>query len=197
MPILSSCCFCFDLKVGTKIIGILALIGSLLSSLALAGMVVMFVFLGVGVDTAHKLSNSHQPSPSHDSLDDDYADIRTEAKNMMELIVDQISTVTVVLYILLALCLLCVVTSSMLIHGVKRNRRGLLVPYIIQEALNVIALISVDIWLLVVFGTDMRIISLGLSLAGGFLVHLYFGLVVISQYQALGLIRMHEEISMK
>ncbi|XP_069982705.1 uncharacterized protein [Penaeus vannamei] len=105
--------------------------------------------------------------------------------------------VKLALYILLGVSLLCVVTSSMLIHGVRRKRRGLLLPYIVQEVINIIIFIVLIIGTLVIVGTHQIIVSAVVGVIGGILIHLYFMLVVISQYQALGLIRMHEEISMK
>ncbi|KAK7071675.1 hypothetical protein SK128_027433 [Halocaridina rubra] len=170
-------------------------ITSLISSLALAGIVVMFTLLGIGTNTLKAVHNQLDQQPP--SEDDDYTDVREEAKNILEMVMDHIETVKIVLYILLGLVLLCVITSSMLIHGVRRNRRGLLVPYIFQEILNVIALVAISIWGLVIFGTQYQIVSSVIGLFIGAFIHCYFALVVFSQYQALGLIRMHEEISMK
>jgi len=85
----------------------------------------------------------------------------------------------------------------MLIHGVKNDRRGLLLPYLCQEAFNIIVFFALFIWILVTFGTDIRVVGTALSMLGAVVLHIYFALVVFSQYQALGLIRMHEEHSMK
>ncbi|XP_047468648.1 uncharacterized protein LOC125024917 [Penaeus chinensis] len=129
--------------------------------------------------------------------DDDYADIREEQKQITEVVLDHMDAVKLALYILLGVSLMCVVTSSMLIHGVRRKRRGLLLPYIVQEVINILVFLALIIGTLVILGTHRIIVSSVLGVVVGLLMHLYFMLVVISQYQALGLIRMHEEISMK
>lgn len=196
MPILSGCCFFFDLKVGTKIIGVLNLIGALVNTLTLAGTLVMFVIMGLGADSVNKLSKAFEEKV--DDYEDEYVDVREEqGPNIMEIFLDHISTVIIFLYILLAVCILMVITSSMLIHGVKNDRRGLLLPYLCQEAFNIIVFFTLFIWILVIFGTDIRVVGTALSMLGAVLLHIYFALVVFSQYQALGLIRMHEEHSMK
>ncbi|XP_068248754.1 uncharacterized protein [Palaemon carinicauda] len=196
MPLLRGCCFCYDLKVGSKIIGILSLVGALLNSLTLAGTLVIFVFLGLGADAVNTLSK-HLEKAAND-YEDEYVDVREDQPpTIMELFLAHITSVTIVLYVLLALCIFMIITSSMLIHGVKNDRRGLLLPFIGQEAVNAIVFLSLFIWILATFGTDTKVIGMAISILLGTLVRGYFALVVFSQYQALGLIRMHEEHSMK
>ena len=81
--------------------------------------------------------------------------------------------------------------------SILQDRRGLLLPFIVQEMMNIIILIALSVTVLVLFGALNVIIGLVMSVLCGCLIKLYLLLVVISQYQALGLIRMHEEISMK
>lgn len=78
-----------------------------------------------------------------------------------------------------------------------QNRQKLLLPFIIQESVNLVIYTALAILIVVLFGAQTMIISSVISTVVGILINLYFLLVVISQYQALGLIRMHEEISMK
>nr|XP_027237946.1 uncharacterized protein LOC113829059 [Penaeus vannamei] len=189
MPILSGCCFCFDLKVGSTIIGALNLIGALVNSIMFAILLVMVALFGAGTRKALE-------DPVFNE-DDDYADVKEEQKQAIELVLEHMEAVKLALYILLGVSLLCVVTSSMLIHGVRRKRRGLLLPYIVQEVINIIIFIVLIIGTLVIVGTHQIIVSAVVGVIGGILIHLYFMLVVISQYQALGLIRMHEEIIFK
>ena len=66
-----------------------------------------------------------------------------------------------------------------------------------QQVVNIVVFVALDITVLVIFGAHKIIISSVLSMLVGCLFQLYLVLVVVSQYQALGLIRMHEEISMK
>ncbi|XP_063848297.1 uncharacterized protein LOC135093233 [Scylla paramamosain] len=193
MPILGSCCICLDLKVGTKIIGILNLIGAIFSSLSMAISLVMVMFLDAGVSTAKAVNEIHRSRMN----DDDYMDTQDQPKQIMELVQEHLSYVKIALYVMLALALLLIITSSMLIHGVRRDRRGLLLPFIVQQLVNIVVFVGLDIAVLVLFGAHKVIIGSVLSMLVGCLIQLYLVLVVVSQYQALGLIRMHEEISMK
>jgi len=194
MPILSGCCFCFDLKVGTKFIGVLKLISALMNSIMFAGLLVMLVIMQVGASTAREM---HKTSTSP-SVDDDYENLNLEMdESAFELMQQHIGMVKLALYVLLGLAVLLIITSSMLIHGVRRNRRGLLIPYMIQESVALLVYIALAIAPLIAIGTYNPIVYFTLSVTGGILIHVYFLLVVFSQYQALGLIRMHEEISMK
>ena len=182
MPILSNCCFCIDLKFGTKIIGILHLIVGLINSFIFAH--ATFILAGNGKDDVKSLNGGQLPP--------DYED------DIMEITKDLISIVSIIVYVIFAVCLLTVINSSMLIHGVRRNRRGLLVPYIFQEFIRIIVISSVIIWIIVVFRAQGPIIGTVLGLLTCLIIDIYFVLVVISQYQALGLIRTHEEeMSMK
>lgn len=194
MPILGGCCFCLDLKVGTKIIGVLKLISALMNSIIFAVLLVMLVFLQVGVDTAKVTATSKTTSvpSSQDDMTDESA-----VEQMQKLMQEHIGTVKIVLYVLLALAVVHVITSSMLIHGIRRNRRGLLLPYLVQETVALVVHIALIIAPLIVIGTMNVVVYSVLCIAVGVVVQVYFMLVVISQYQALGLIQMHEEISMK
>lgn len=194
MPILGSCCICLDLKVGTKVIGILNLIGAIFSSISTAISLVMVLFLDVGVSTAKTLHEIHR---SRINEEDDYMDTQDQPKQIMELVQEHISYVKIALYVVLALTLLLIITSSMLIHGVRTDRRGLLLPFIVQQLVNIMVFVTLDIAVLVIFGAHRVVIGSVLSMLVGCLIQLYLVLVVVSQYQALGLIRMHEEISMK
>lgn len=193
MPLLSNCCFFFDLKVGTKIIGVIKLIGAIMTSLTLAVMLVFLLFVDSSVDLASNIHEVHRNSLK----DDDYADVGDQPKQIFDLVKEHLSYVKIAFCIVLTLGLLSVITSSMLIHGVRRDRRGLLLPFITQEVLNIVIFIALDISVAVIFGVPDVLIGLVLGVAGGCIIELYFLLVVISQYQALGVLRMHEEISMK
>lgn len=157
-------------------------------------MLAVLTFIGATVNLAKELSKANQPPP----VDDDYADVNEgNPIPIFELVQAHITGVTIALYIVLALCILSVITSSMLIHGVKHNRRGLLTPFLIQEIVNVIVLAALIIWSLVIFEGHETVVYSALGTTAFLGLHVYFALVIFSQYQALGLIRMHEEISMK
>lgn len=194
MPILGSCCICLDLKVGTKVIGILNLIGAIFSSISTAISLVMVLFLDTGVSLTKSL---HELNRNRLNEDDDYMDTYEKPKQILELVQEHIGYVKVALYVMLALTLLLIITSSMLIHGVRTDRRGLLLPFIVQQLVNIVVFVALDITVLVLFGAHRVIIGSVLGMLVGCLIQLYLVLVVVSQYQALGLIRMHEEISMK
>ena len=192
MPILSNCCFCIDLKFGTKIIGILHLIVGLINSFIFAR--VTFILAGNGKDDVKSLNGGQLPP----DYEDDIMEITNYVGDIMEITKYLISIVSIIVYVIFAVCLLTVINSSMLIHGVRRNRRGLFVPYIFQEFITMIVIASLSIWIIVVFRAQGPIIGTVLGLLTWVIIDIYFVLVVISQYQALGLIRTHEEeMSMK
>ncbi|KAG0720770.1 hypothetical protein GWK47_047818 [Chionoecetes opilio] len=161
----------------------------------MGAMLGMMTLVDVGVQTAKHLEESHRSSL--DEKSNDYMDTQDQPKNMFELIQEHMDYVRIALYIMLVLSLLTVITTSMLIHGVRRDRRGLLLPFMVQEVVNIIIFVAMDVTLLVLFGAQEAILGMVFSVLGGVLLQLYLLVVVISQYQALGLIRMHEEISMK
>ncbi|XP_042215113.1 uncharacterized protein LOC121861445 [Homarus americanus] len=200
MPVLSGCCFIFDLKVGTKIIGILSLIGALLNSLTFAGVAVMLVFIGTATDSASQLHHfaNTELHGSHLNEDDEYTDSWEEqVEGILELIKAHIQMVQILVYLMLAIALVQIVTSSMLIHGVKHSRRGLLLPYLVITTIGILLCIIMGIVMFAVLGNASMIVSSAASMLVGAGLQVYFMLVVFSQYQALGLIRMHEDMSMK
>ncbi|KAK3885705.1 hypothetical protein Pcinc_010091 [Petrolisthes cinctipes] len=196
MPLLGNCCFFIDLKVGTKIIGSLKLIAAIINTIVLIGILLMLIVMGIGVDAAketHRIS-----ATTSSSFDDDYENINEDlSQSDFELIQQNIGLVKAVLYVLLAMYTVLIITASMLIHGVRTNRRNLLLPYIVQEVISLLIFIGIAIAPLIAIGTFRIIVYFSLCVLGGIFIHIYFLLVVISQYQALGLIRMHEEMSMK
>lgn len=200
MPMLSNCCFCLDLRVGCLIIGVLNLLNSIVMTLTFAILAVMLVLTQTGAKAANDGSFKDLLAglPGNASeLFDDYADVADNDKAAMELVMENLDVVKNVVLALLAVSVLLLIASSCLIHGVRNKRRGMLVPYMIQELINIAVFLGLIIINHVYLGSHEVAIYFSLSVGGGLLIHLYFLLVVISQYQALGLIRMHEEISMK
>ncbi|XP_076054785.1 uncharacterized protein LOC143033345 [Oratosquilla oratoria] len=191
MPILSGCC-CFDLKVGTKIIGGLCVIGSIMCIL---GSAFMLVFLQI----FHNALTSSEVDAAISNMDDDYveAEVQGIVERLLGMVTEHLGGVLIALYITLALSFLWLITSSLLLHGVRRNRRGFLVPWILEEAVILLLFIAIIIVCFVVYGVSVAVAIIVVGVVVTALVHLYYVLVVISQYQALGLIRMHEEISLK
>jgi len=199
MPILKNCCVFIDLKVGTMIIGVLTLITALINTLSWAIVCVMMTWLQAGTSLATSVAKA-APVDAYGSKDDDYTD-STEYKQankdasvaVMEFVHMHVSLANGLCYFFLVLALVLVIVDSMLIHGVKNNRRGLLFPFIIAEAVKTVILLIVAITLLSLFSGVETIVYMAISLFVGVGVEIYFILVVVSQYQALGIIRMHDE----
>merc|ERR550519_628330 len=101
----------------------------------------------------------------------------------MEFVKLHLSLATGLCYFFLALSLVPVVVDSMLIHGVKNNRRGLLFPFIIAESVKSVLLLILAITLLSLFGGIETIIYMAISFFVGVGLEIYFILVVVSQYQ--------------
>lgn len=205
MPILGNCCFFLDLKVGTHIIGALCLISAIMNTLTFVMPAVAIGLISGGTDEVHTAVHKEVNKPFDFGDDDDYADANEVAQanlegtaEIMDTIKNHVDTVKVVCYCLLFFSLFCLIAASMLIHGVKRNRRGLLLPWIVLECVKTLLFFIAPITLLALFGGNEVIIYTSLSFFVAIGLEVYFILVVISQYQALGIIRMHnDEINMK
>ncbi|KAF2363136.1 Protein of unknown function DUF4728 [Trinorchestia longiramus] len=135
---------------------------------------------------------------------DDYDEIffnRTEAdeqiREAIEVLKDNVFPVKVAFLVLLALAFLSIITSSMLIHGVRKNSRGLLVPWLMQEVVHGILGLTLVILIFIVFGSHNIAWTTAIPIFACICIQIFFMLVVVSQYQALGLIRMHDEMCMK
>merc|ERR1719239_879430 len=99
--------------------------------------------------------------------------------------------------VLLVVAFLSIVTSSMLIHGIRKARRGLLVPWCCQEVVHILLTLVIIVFDFVILGVTK---AAWMSVIPSFVIlilQFFFFLVVVSQFQALGLIRMHDEMCMK
>merc|ERR1711976_382774 len=86
---------------------------------------------------------NRQLEASLDGLDDDYTnerDIARQQQDVLKMVMEHSETVLIVLYVFLGLAILKIITTSMLIHGTKNDRRGLLIPFCIQETINTLAI---------------------------------------------------------
>lgn len=213
MPVLRNCCVFIDLKVGTKIIGVICLLSSLMNTLMWAIMCVMISFVSAGANVGNDIiqsqpSNAGAGGGSSFSFgaddDDEYTDVAGDKfkadnadamKDIMDVFTKSMDTVKVVCFCLLTYSLLLLIVASMLIHGIRRNRRGLLAPWIILECGKTLIFLIGAITLFAIFGGNEIIVYTGLSMFAAVGLEIYFILVVVSQYQALGIIRMHDEIA--
>lgn len=132
---------------------------------------------------------------------DEYDEMEKRSESIIDFIQEHGETVKILLLIAVCQQLIDVIFSSCLIHGIRRNRRGLLVPWIITHSIYVV----IELFILVLYIVLLAYVS---QFYGAILpsiamllvwmaLHIYCILVVISQFQALGLIRMHDEMSMK
>jgi len=206
-------CLCFDLPTGCKIIGTIYLICSIINTLSLLILNVMVWVLGMGKMIADGFEKVRE-SGTHVNIggvninvDDDYSSgaISGGGENVNlnlpgtigeitgDKAQDAIFTVQVVCLCLLILVFMSLITSSMLISGTRNRRRGLLLPWIIQEVIHII----VGIFFVGIFFYFLGNQKAAWYLAGPFFVtvtcQFYFIFVVISQFQALRMLMVQDD----
>ncbi|XP_018016559.1 uncharacterized protein LOC108673266 [Hyalella azteca] len=225
MPILGGC-LCFDLPTGSKIIGVIYLVSALLNSLMLTVVTLMLWVIDLLpqvlamletalLEGAHQVQDGSHDAHDHGAHDhgahehgsDDYEDSAefrngTDAsveniKEALEVLKSSVMAVKVAVLVLLVLAILSVITSSMLIHGVRKNSRSLLVPWLVQEVLHIVVFLAAVVVMFGLFGVHEVAWAIAVPLLVVMCVQVFFMCVVASQHQALGLIRMHDEMCMK
>lgn len=197
-------CLCFDLPTGCKIIGVLYLVVAILNFIALG-----FVNLGLwvfhfiidavkealktqsefaGMTLKVKEDSSIFAGDEMIGASDDGKTITINTDD--EMIDKYIFIIKIVFLVFLILSFLSIVTSSMLIRAVKTARRGLLMPWVIQEVIHILVGVACIVGLLVsIQAVWVWCVPFLVSLV----FQVFFMVVVISQYQALGLLRMHDD----
>merc|ERR1719228_2606254 len=111
IPILEKACICLELATGTIILGVINLIICVIGAGA-----ALFVLVGFGV--------------LHSSLDDgSKQDGAVQAAGIFTY---------VVMTILLILCIFYIIISSLLIHGARTGRPGLLMPWIVLTCISMV-----------------------------------------------------------
>ncbi|CAL4067483.1 unnamed protein product, partial [Meganyctiphanes norvegica] len=176
MPILGNCCLCLDLKVGTTIIGVICLISSIMNTLTWGITSVMVGFIRASTEASdidRELSQMDKDLSDLDKTltklnefdfssfgddDDDYADagdvLAANVDDMQQLVKyfsAAMGSVAYICYFLFAYSLLLLIVASMLIHGIKRNRRALLTPWIALEILKTLIVLIGAITLFALF----------------------------------------------
>lgn len=210
MPILGGC-LCFDLPTGTKFIGVIYLLAAIINALALAFVNLMLWAMNILPQLLTLLNDSIKEQETHNSKHDDfsgegsdYPDYTNSSSTNTEQLKEIVNALEYYSYglmvlclVLLALAILSIVSSSMLIHGVRKSRRGLLVPWILQEFIHILLALTLAVLMFVLFGAQSMSWTVVVPIILCCFIEVFFIIVVISQYQALGLIRMHDEMCMK
>jgi len=219
MPVLGGC-LCFDLPTGSKIIGGIYLFFALVSFLALAivnlmikafdaldPIIALLKGLLVGnPDTNPELASLGRISLTSDSdgglpnfkvKSEDQKQREEELEAMLDMIDSYKEMFQTIFLVLLILSLLSIITSSLLIHGVRKARRGLLVPWMLQEIVHFVVGILLVAFVFVLLGSVKAAWVSVLPNLLILIIQIFFFVVVLSQFQALGLIRMHDEMCMK
>lgn len=202
MPILGGC-LCFDLPTGCKIIGVLYLIGSIFNTLTLL-IINCLVWL---LDFAATFAALAADQMKDDSTELKFGDTTIDTGSIgfgndrndeaAEAVKKGTFAVKIVFLCLLILAILAIVTSSCLIHGVKRQRRGLLLPWMMHECLHMLINLSIIITIFVFLGAIKHAWILASPFFGTFFIGLFFFTVVLSQFQALGMLQLHDDMMMK
>lgn len=218
MPILGGC-LCFDLPTGGKIIGGIYVFVAVIYTLVMVVlnlMIAAFDFLdeimklmtslmagttGEGDQLLQlgglTITSNDNNLPNVAVKDEDQIQREQAAKEFQEMISSHVQIVKIVFIILLVLAILSVITSSMLLHGIRSKRRGLLVPWLLQEIIHVIINLIFIILIFVVLGAMKAAWITVIPSFVVMLVQIFFFVVILSQYQALGVLRMHEDMCMK
>lgn len=208
MPILGGC-LCFDLPTGTKIIGSLYLISAITSSLGLIGLNIILYGLGFASKILEMMEQAAQEAErdgnnmTFGGNNNDYVEPQFEVQQQKQIrvIVDIIKKhfyfVQIAMLVLMCFAILSIITSSMLIHGVRKRCRCLLLPWVAQEFLNIFVGLAMTIITFILLGTAQLAWTLAVPFIVYIFIEIFFILVVISQYQALELIRMQDEMCMK
>lgn len=198
MPILGGC-LCFDLPTGTKIIGGIYIFMSILCTLLLS--IINIAVWGMGmIPKLMEMLDEIFDKGGDDSMekeDPTAKEYREQMRALVDLARKYIDGFQILLLVWLVLAILSLITSSMLIHGVRRRCRGYLLPWVIQEIVHIVLSISLMVFVFVIAGAIQWSWMVALPVVLGVGLSIFFILVVISQYQALELIRMQDEICMK
>lgn len=156
MPILNSCCCCCTTRTGTLTLGILSLISSILS-------IVAIIFVLVTWDEIKRDLKKEYPADAED--------------------LDKLFEVAFIALIVLAILLFFVmITASMLIHGVRKMRAGLLLPYLVLTVIGLVTSLALDISIMV---SGKQLVFGIIHIITNTLLGIYFFLVVLSHYQEL------------
>ncbi|KAL7645257.1 UNVERIFIED_CONTAM: hypothetical protein RMT77_003643 [Armadillidium vulgare] len=155
LPEPESFCFCIDLKIGSLIIAIFSLLGSIIN-----------ILTWVSGIRGYQLSQLMYQLYDFDQCDADCQDF-------------VYMTIVWVAIIVLALDGLHVIMCSLLIHGIRKDRPKLFLPYLSWLVTRLVINIGLLITLVILFRTKIiLIISFVMVIALCFLLDLYFFLVI-------------------
>jgi len=195
MPILGGC-ICFDLPTGCKFIGTLYTIVAVINTLAMAVVTALVFLLSNASKTVEEgLQVVVSTIKSWKTKSNGTESAKIEDFSQDSNLVDYVQILVVVL---LVTAFLSIVTSSMLISGTNKRRRFMLLPWVVQEVLHMIFGIAYvvaafyalsDTGKIQWYFTTPVFVTMGLQI--------YFILVVISQFQALGMLSLQDEMMMK
>lgn len=157
MPLLNSCCVCFTPRTGTFILGSLTLISSLI--------VTLLCILALGLWSSFKEEIKINPPENFE----------VDVEDLMKFIL-------LSLIVTLILCLIQIVVSSMLIHGLRKMSPVLMLPYMVMIIINLVFGIVINIALIV----EGAVVTYAIIyLITGTMFGIYYFVVVFSHYQEL------------
>jgi len=197
MPILGGC-LCLDLPTGVKIIGAIYIVAGLINFFGLAFINLVLWPLGMAdevIKMLKELMKENQDATNEivNAFSNTTTSHTKKLDDFLEDIANHTDTAKIVFLILLVLAFLSVVTSSMLVHGVRRRRRGMLVPWLAQEVLHMVVGVAIIVLVFMLLGSIQEAWVFNAQMFVCILFQVFFFVVVVSQFQALGLIRMHED----
>jgi len=200
MPVLGGF-LCWDLAAGSIFIGTIWVIFGVFNTMTLAIVNLLLWALNMMDDIIQTLKvaltepeATDQPFKMINNATDGGA---KEMNEFFDAISHHIDTAKIIFLILLVIAFLSVVTTSLMIHGVRKNYRGMIIPWLVQEVVHFLMCWAVIITVFVFLGPIREAWIFASSFVLSFALQVVAFLVVLSEYQALGLIRMHNDMCMK
>jgi len=159
--VLEKACFCMSLKTGTILLGVLNLIGSIIGACASLGILIFWVWYGEASNQSMKELQglTDQLRELNNQLGgEDKGEPEAPPNAHSHLIIWYVVTGTIFL-----ICALYIIIASLLIHGARKGRPGMLIPWLIHTTISMVLEIAVVIKYLV-FAEFSMAISAGITL---------------------------------
>jgi len=184
MPLLEYACVkCGPLDVVSKVLAILHLIGYIISALAWFVIVYMVFIATTFAEGALETSFRAHGGSSGNSLLDDIQ--RQQANSVQDLIKLHLGVIKFVVVFYEIIFIMQVILLCVMIHGIRKENRRLLFPWMIVQAVTIVWCIIAFIIVLALFKSNTPV-NWGIGLPANIIFACWFLLVVYSLYQQMG-----------
>jgi len=148
IPTVEKFCLCLELKTGTIILGVLNLIGCIIGAIVTIAMIVGMAFLTDHVSGVLKDDQVNQ------MFQESGFGVAAQGAGIV---------VWITIIVLFLICVFYIVIASLLIHGARTGRHGLLAPWLVLTGISMV---------LQVLNVVLRLIAMEWGLAGSTIVGL-------------------------